>query len=59
MTDTNIKTLNKKTMQSHLKDQITAIIDNVESLTDEEILDVLNSIIKIGWKQQDGFWRKL
>ncbi len=42
-----------------LKENIVTQIDKAGILSDEDIKNALISLTTIGWKQEDGFWRKL
>ena len=60
--DTDV--LNKKAVRERLirdlkSDLVKVLDDYSEILTDEELKNALISITTVGWKQDNGLWRKL
>lgn len=46
--------------KTELKTKLAEFLDQYsEFLTDEELKSVLTSLMNIGWKQEDGTWRRL
>lgn len=55
----NKENLKKKLLKDIKADLAETLEDYSELLTDEELKNVLISLTTVGWKQEDGRWRKL
>lgn len=60
MAVTQITETARRNMIKQLKEKLVLEIENYSSvLTDEDIKNALISLTTVGWKQEDGSWRKL
>jgi hypothetical protein len=55
----NKENLKKKLLKDIKADLAETLEDYSELLSDDELKNVLISLTTIGWKQEDGSWRKL
>lgn len=55
----NKENLKKRLLKDFKADLAETLEDYSELLSDDELKNVLISLTTVGWKQEDGRWRKL
>ena len=52
--------VNNRVHAKNLKNELSTVLDRYsEVLDDEDLKNALISLTTVGWKQDDGTWRKL
>lgn len=49
----------KGAVKQQVKDKVIEALESTDLLDDNDLKSILESLINVGWKQNDGNWRKL